>query len=121
MRVYGSMMALFLLVVPSVVVAQNMPVSTFLAKTEALKAKGMMAMFSSDVAALQAEMKAAAIAYRASPMSKRPQSCPPEPGKGKLGSDELIAAFQKVPAAQRASTRVSTAFSDMMVKRYPCK
>ena len=44
--------------------AQNMPVSTFLAKADALKAKGPLALFSSDIGVLKKEVEAAAVSYR---------------------------------------------------------
>ena len=108
MRVYGSMMALFSLVVPSVVVAQNMPVSTFLAKTEALKAKGMMAMFSSDVATLQAEMKAAAIAIGPARRANDHKAARPNPAKASLVRTNSLRHFKRCPSRnvqQRASAQ----------------
>jgi hypothetical protein len=106
---------------PTPAAAQNMPVSSFLAKADALAAKGMMAMFSSDVTALKDEIKAASTAYRASPASRAPRSCPPVPGQAKVSSDEIIAAFRAMPLAQRTTTSVKSAFTDFMVRRYPCK
>lgn len=110
------------LAVPSVAQAQNMAVSTFLAKADSLKAKGMMAMLSSDVGLLKAEVKSAGIAYRADVNAgKPPKSCPPPKGLVKMDSDELIASFRTIPAPQQKTTSVRTAFANYMVKRFPCK
>ena len=101
--------------------ANAMSVADFLAKADALKSRGLGAMFSSDIGLLKAEIAAASSAYRASSASKRPRSCPPPKGTVKMDSDELLKAFRAVPANQRASMNVSTAFSDHMVQRFPCR
>jgi hypothetical protein len=71
------------------VMAQNMLVSTFLAKADALKAKGPLALFSSDIGVLKKEVEAAAVSYRsdrkaAQAAGQRPEVCPTD--KFKLGS-----------------------------------
>jgi hypothetical protein len=103
--------------------AQNMPVSTFLEKTDALKAKGMMAMFSSDVGILKTEVQAAALSYRkdrkaSEAAGRKPEVCPPE--KGSLDTDELIAIFRTIPAEQRPRTTVKQAWIGYMKRKYPC-
>ena len=66
---------------PAMAAPGDMAISVFLAKAEALKAKGMAAMFSSDIGVLMAEGKAAGQAYRAQLAQEakagRPSSCPP--------------------------------------------
>lgn len=106
--------------------AQAMTVEAFLTKADALKAKGMMAMMSPDVGLLRGEMKAVSAAYRAdidaAQKAGRPaHSCPPPKGKGSVGSDEVMAEFNRIPAAQRSRISVKDAFYAMMKKRYPCK
>jgi hypothetical protein len=99
-----------------------MSVADFVAKADALKAKGMAAMFSSDVGLLKAEIAAAATGYRADlNAGKPPRSCPPPKGSAKLSSDELMANFRTLLPAQRATTSVRAAFANYMVKRFPCK
>lgn len=105
--------------------AQAMSVAEFLAKVNALKAKGTMAMFSSDIGLLKREVEGASAAYRgdlaaAAAAGKKPSSCPPPKGQAKLSSNELIAAFEKIPAAQRGIS-VKSAFAAMMQQRFPCK
>lgn len=104
----------------------DMSVSTFMGKADALKAKGVLAMMSSDVSLLQTEMKAAFAAYRsdvdAAVAAKRPPpSCPPPKGSAKISSDEVVADFRTIPAAQQAKISVKTAVYAMMKKRYPCR
>jgi hypothetical protein len=98
----------------------EMSVATFLAKTDALKAKGMLAMMSSDIGLLKAEMKAATSSYRtdltAAKAAGRPlHSCPP--AKSSMDSDELMASFRTIPEAQRPRTSVKTAFYALMKKK----
>ena len=103
--------------------AQNMPVSTFLEKADALKAKGMMAMLSSDVGVLKAEVQAAALSYRkerkaSEAAGRKPEVCPPE--KGSLNTDELTTSFRSIPAEVRPRTTVKQAWINFMKRKYPC-
>lgn len=86
--------------------AQSMPVSTFLAKADALKKKGAMALFSSDINLLKKEGMNSAAALRAERLQaikagKKPAFCPPEKG-GSLNSGELLTHLQSIPAPQRS-------------------
>lgn len=115
-----------LLIAAYVPAAQAMTVAEFLAKSEAVKAKGMLAMMSSDLKLLQGEMKGVAAAYRADidaaqKAGKAPHSCPPPKGKASIGSDDVMAELQSVPAAEKPRMSVKTAFYAMMKKRYPCR
>lgn len=104
------------------VAANAMSVADFLGKADALKAKGMRAMFSSDIGLLKAEVQNAATAYRADVAAgKPPKSCPPPKGSAKMSSDELMANFRTIPAAQQKTTAVREAFYAMMTKRFPCR
>ena len=120
----GSVAAIALLICsPAISAAGDMKVDTFLAKADALKAKGMLALASSDIGVLKAEGKAAGEAYRARIKSDKakklpPHSCPP--AKAALKSDDLLAHFRTYSAAQRKQISVNAAFADMMKKRYPC-
>lgn len=100
----------------------TMSVATFLAKAEALQAKGMMAMFASDVSLLKAEVAGAAGAYRRQlkqeATSGKPSACPPE--HAALNSNELIAQMRTYPAADRPRIPVTQAVADLIRKRYPC-
>jgi hypothetical protein len=123
MRTILAVMAGAVLLVP--VSAQAMTVAEFLAKANALKAKGFMALGSPDIKLLKGEMEGVANAYRADIVAARqagrtPHSCPPPKGKAKIGSKELMAEFESIPAAQRGMS-VKSAFYAMMKKRYPCK
>lgn len=100
----------------------SMSVATFLAKVDALKAKGVMAAFSSDVGLLKAEVTGSSDAFRrqlkVEAASGKPSACPPE--RTSLGSDVLIAHMQSYPVAARSHIRVSEAVSDFLRKRFPC-
>ncbi|KUR73783.1 hypothetical protein AQZ52_00830 [Novosphingobium fuchskuhlense] len=99
-----------------------MSVATFLAKAEALQAKGIMAMFSSDVTLLKEEAGGAAQAYRRQLKQEaaagKPSACPPE--HGSINSNDLIAHMQTYAAADRPRISVGQAIADLFRKRYPC-
>lgn len=123
MRAILAMMAGAALVLPAS--AQAMTVAEFLAKANALKAKGFLAMGSPDIKLLRTEVERASDAYRsdlasAKAAGRAPHSCPPPKGKAKIGSKELLAEFETIPAAQRGMS-VKSAFYAMMKKRFPCK
>jgi hypothetical protein len=105
------------------VFAQNMPVSTFLEKADALKAQGMMAMLSPDIGVLKKEIQAAGLAARAERQAReaagQPRlACPPD--KLSMNSDELIESFRAIPAAKRPRVTVKQAMTELVRKRYPC-
>lgn len=105
--------------------ASAMSVADFLAKATALKAKGMAAMFSSDLGLLKKEIGAASGSYRAGLESaqragRTPHSCPPPKGKAQLDTNELIADFSRIPEPQQRQTTVTAAFMNFMARKYPC-
>jgi hypothetical protein len=115
--------ALLLTAAPlSALQAQAMPVSNFLAKAEALKKKGPMALFSSDIGLLKKEIQNSAKALRAEQIAaqkagRKPPVC--MPAKAAVNSNELLAHFNSIPAAQR-SMSVQAGFAGLIRKKYPC-
>jgi hypothetical protein len=106
--------------------ANAMTVAEFLAKAEALKAKGMMAMMSSDLPVVKGEMQAATGSWRADVDAARANGrtdlgCPPPKGQVKLSSDVIMADLAALPKAVQAKTTVKAAFYAAMLKRFPCK
>ncbi|MBV8686306.1 MAG: hypothetical protein JOZ90_09750 [Alphaproteobacteria bacterium] len=105
--------------------AEAMPVSVFLQKADALQAKGMMALFSSDYKALKAEVQRATDALRkeriAAKAAGRPQAYCPPAGKASLNSSELLASFRAIPPAQRERAQVKDALRALLAKKYPCR
>ena len=102
-----------------------MSVQTFLTKVEALKAKGMMAMFSPDIKLIKAEVTTAAAQLKAEKEAREaagrpPLACPPKAeGKNKMGSDEFLAAMKAIPPAQRGMS-LKDGLSRVIVAKYPC-
>jgi hypothetical protein len=103
--------------------ATAMPVDAFLARADALQAKGVAAMFSGDVklltdsiqadaAALRAEREAAKTAHR------KPAYCPPGPIK--MGSKEIFEAMRAVPVADRPHTDSRDVLRAHLARRFPC-
>lgn len=122
MRLFAGA-ALFILTLSMPTAGQAMSVADFLTKVQALKAKGMGAMFSPDLKIVMAEMKSVSADYRAD-LAKTQHGelgCPPPKGKAKINSDEFIAEFSAVPVAQRGTTSVKSVFYAMMKRRFPCR
>ena len=109
---------------PGAALAQTgaMSVATFLAKADALRAKGPFALMSGDYKLLKAEVTGAAQAYRArlkgEQAAGRPSSCPP--ARAPFNSDDVMAQMRSYPAASRPHTSVATAVADLFLARYPC-
>ena len=96
---------LFLIIAPvAAAEAQSMPVSQFLAKADALKKKGPLALFSGDIKLLKAEVQNSARAYGADVRAARKagrltHSCPPAGGNTIVDEFERAARlFQFDPA-----------------------
>ena len=121
-RFFALLAALLLLPVAALAAPGDMSVAIFLAKAEALQAKGVTAMFSSDVGVLKSEGKAAGQQYKARLQAEkaqgRPSSCPP-PGV-KINSDELVAFLRTYPTAARPRVSMKQAMADYFIKKYPC-
>jgi hypothetical protein len=117
------LLAALLAVVP-VAAADAMDVATFLTKADALQKKGMMALMSSDYKLLKNEILAQSQALRNERLAavrahRKPAYCPP--AKSGLNSNEILAAFRTIPAAQRPRIQVKDALRGLLVKKYPCR
>ncbi len=107
----------------SAMASGDMSVATFLAKADALKAKGLGALGSPDIKLLRKEAEAGGAIYRARLQSdkaegKPPHSCPPK--SASMNSDQFLSHLRSYPAAARPRTTITTAVFDLMKKRYPC-
>lgn len=100
----------------------DMNVATFLAKADALRARGAMALFSADFKLLKGEGMAAGEAYRtrlgAERAAGKPSSCPPKGAK--LSSDKLLGHLRSYPEPSRARTSMKQAMADYFIRTYPC-
>jgi hypothetical protein len=103
-----------------------MTVADFLGRAEALKARGMMAMFSGgEIKALKAEVQGAANTYRVDARKALARGdtslgCPPAKGSAKLAADELLKSLRAIPVERQKSISVKTGFYELMKSRYPC-
>jgi hypothetical protein len=103
---------------------QAMTVAAFLEKADALRARGMMAMFSSDIGLLKGEVTSAGATLRAEAAAARQAGRPPAfcaPERVQMSSNELLAFFRSVPPAQRQRLEVRDAMRFYMVRRFPCR
>lgn len=117
-----ALAASLLFATPLLAAPGDMNVAAFLAKADALRAKGPMALFSSDYKLLKSEGEAAGADYRARLNAERaagrPSSCPP---KGtKVSSDKLLAFLRTYPEAHRPRTSMKQAIGDFFARNYPC-
>ena len=108
---------------PALAAAGDMNVSTFLAKADALKSQGAMAMFSGDIEVLKGEGKAAAESYKARLLKERaaghPSSCPPQGTS--INTDELLGHLRSYPANVRPRVSMKQAMADFFIRKYPCR
>ena len=99
-------------------------IATFLRKADALEKKGMMALFSSDLKVLKAEVQTAGEQLRAERLAaqkagRKPAYCPT--GKSGIGAKELLAHLRTVPPAQRSRLQVKDGLRSLLVRKYPCR
>ncbi len=121
MRRWWVALAVAAMVVPGT--AQAMTVDQFLARANALKAKGMMAMLSPDVGVLKSEMAEALQAWQAQKAARKAAGKPPlacAPEGTTMSRDEMLAALAALPPAQRAGS-VRDGVARMFIARYPCR
>ena len=122
-RLILALFACLALAAPVLAAPGDMNVATFLAKADALKAKGVTAMFSSDLKLLRTEGQAAGANYKAQLNAERaagkPSSCPP---KGtKVDSDKLLAFLRTYPEPVRPRVSMKQAMADYFIRTYPCR
>jgi hypothetical protein len=103
--------------------AQNMPLTTFLSKAEALNKKGPLALLSSDLGLLKREMQGSANALKsertaALKAGRTPAYCPPN--STPMSSDEILSHFRSIPPAARSQMTTKDGFRSLMAKKHPC-
>jgi hypothetical protein len=124
LRVKKLLVAVVALVLIVPCAASAMDVATWLAKAEALKAKGVLALANKDYKLLEGEIKTNAGVLKQERMAavaagRKPAYCPPE--KANLNQQEVFDGFNAVPAAQRPRTPVIDALRLTLAKKYPCR
>jgi hypothetical protein len=100
-----------------------MPVATFLAKADALKKRGPLALLSSDYGRLKAEVNNSAKAlgaeqFAARKAGRKPATCMPK--SISIGTDELLEHFRSISRAQPGSS-VQAAMLSFVNNEYPCR
>jgi hypothetical protein len=104
--------------------ANAMDVATFLAKADALQKKGMLALMSSDYKLLKNEIVTQSQVLRGERLAaersgRKGAYCPP--GNSDLNSNEILAAFRTIPAAQRPRIQVKDALRALLARKFPCR
>lgn len=104
--------------------ASAMTVAEFMAKVNALKAKGPLALFSSDIGVLKAEGLAAGQSIKrdqelALAAGRPAPTCVPKGSK--LGQNELLDYFGKIPAAQQRTLSVKQGMVGLIRQKWPCR
>lgn len=104
--------------------ASAMPVSTFVAKAQVLRNKGPLAMFSSDLGLLTRQIRSDAAELRkqrlAAKAAGQPTAFCPPPSVA-LSDQEVMAAMEAVPAAERARTDTRQVLLALLAQRFPCR
>ncbi|PAX08119.1 hypothetical protein [Sphingomonas lenta] len=101
----------------------EMTLGQFLVKANALKAKGMMAVFSKDLKPVMAEMKSASAQLKTEGERRKAaglpmRTCPP---KGTtMTSDELLAMLNAIPPAERGIS-LKDGLVRVMSAKFPCR
>lgn len=108
---------------PAAAAPGDMSAGAFLAKADALQAKGAMALFSSDIGLLKAEGMAAGQAYRSRLLQERavghPSSCAPHGTR--VDSTRLLGFLRAYPAAERQRKTMREAMAELFMKTWPCR
>jgi hypothetical protein len=104
--------------------AQAMTVAEFLQRSEALKDKGALALFSSDLGLLKKEVTTAAEQLRAERLAaqragRKPAYCP-KTKAAQMDSDQLLAVMRAVPAGERPRLQVKDALQRHFARTHPC-
>ncbi|MDE2435945.1 MAG: hypothetical protein KGM49_06775 [Sphingomonadales bacterium] len=120
---FAACIAAGLVAMPASAAPGDMSVGTFLDRVAALKARGAMALFSSDVGMLRREATAAGQAYTARLATERaqhrPSSCPPQGARP--SQDQWLSHLGTYSSAARASTNLRVAMADYFIKTWPCR
>lgn len=104
--------------------AQAMPAGEFLAKADALRAKGPFALLSGDYRLLKDAWIAASAQLRQDRLAaleahKPPAYCP-SAGKESMDADELIGTIRSMPPALRAKSELKDAMRVLLIRKHPC-
>ena len=100
-----------------------MSIATYLARADALQARGMKALLSSDIGILRDEVTFSGNAFRARIAEQRaagkPLSTCPPPKMG-MTSRVLLEHLRSYPLAARPRVTMKTAMAEWIVRTYPC-
>ena len=103
--------------------AAAMDVNTFLAKVTALKAKGPMALFSSDYGLLKREAGVATVQISADKKARAAAHQPPlycAADDQRMSAGEMIADLSAIPPAERGMS-LRDGFLRVIENCYPCR
>jgi hydrogenase maturation factor HypF (carbamoyltransferase family) len=117
-----SVIASLVLVGIAVPADAAMTVQTFLARANALRDQGPMALMSADLPVLKAEAKAATTQLRAeraarAAAGKKPVACVPEGEK--IGIMDMLDGLEALPAADKRRP-LKDGYARVLAKRFPC-
>ena len=120
-----TILALAAALVPSAALAArgDMNLAVFIAKADALRAQGPLALLSPDLDLLKAEGKAAGESYRMRLLRERaagkPSSCPPD--NAQIVPEELVSFLKTAyPAQARTRVTIRQGVADYFIRKFPC-
>jgi hypothetical protein len=100
-----------------------MNAATFLAKADALRRRGPLALFSSDLKLLQGQAETAGDELKAEhDAAKREgrQLAYCTPNRKVLGPQELLDGLHRIPAPELARIDIKQAMRMVLIRNYPC-
>jgi hypothetical protein len=103
----------------SAAIPTGVSVATYLAKVDALEARGPLAVFSSDTKLLQAEAQASFVEWLR--QAHAPNACPPKGSTWKGDPQRFLAMLRAVPGSERSRICVREVFRRIWNSRYPCR
>ena len=116
---------IMLLLVPAMASAQSMNAEVFYKRSNALMAKGPMALFSrGEIKLLMGEAQRAGLVAHTQLLAdlaagKPPRSCPPR-GKQTMDSTEFMRRLGAIPVAERSRIDMTEAMTRVTAARFPC-
>ena len=113
------------MLLPSMASAQSMNAESFYKRSQALKAKGPLALFSQgEIKLLTTEAQKAGTAARtarlaAAAAGQPPRACPPD--KVTMKPDEFMQRLGAIPIAERKRITMTEAMTRITIARFPCR
>lgn len=120
----GLTVAVSMLSAPAQAAPSDVNAQQFYSDAQALKAKGVTALFDKRLKAMKAQMTDAGersrAANRAAGANGKPLYCVPEGVRRSMGAQQVIALLGRVPESERRALTLAEAWKRALIREYPC-